>query len=75
MTDDNPEPTAAEKVMATMDDFVATLLRHLRTGEGDPLEELGLAKSSEELQNWRPDVPGALTDLGHPRLRLARRPV
>jgi hypothetical protein len=59
MTDDKPEPTAAEKVMATMDDFVATLLRHLRTGEGDPLEELGLAKSSEELQNWRPDVPGA----------------
>jgi hypothetical protein len=62
MTDDNPEPTAAEKVMATMDDFVATLLRHLRTGEGDPLEELGLAKSSEELQNWRPDIPGAGTE-------------
>jgi hypothetical protein len=64
MTHDNPEPTAAEKVMTAMDDFVATLLRHLRTGEGDPLEELGLAKSSEELQNWRPDIPGALTEPG-----------
>jgi hypothetical protein len=25
----------------------------------DPLEELGLQKAAEELQNWRPDVPGA----------------
>jgi len=28
--------------MTAVDDFVATLLRHLRTGEGDPLEQLGL---------------------------------
>jgi hypothetical protein len=62
MTDDNPKPRDAEKVLAAMDDFVATVLRHLRTGEGDPLEELGLTKSSEELQNWRPDIPGAGTE-------------
>jgi hypothetical protein len=42
-----------------VDDFMATVLRHLRTGEGDPLEELGLTKSKEELENWQPDVPGA----------------
>jgi hypothetical protein len=59
MTDDNPKPHPAEKVLAAMDDFMATVLRHLRTGEGDPLEDLGLAKSSEELQNWRSDIPGA----------------
>jgi hypothetical protein len=62
MTDDNPKPRAADKVMTAVDDFMATVLRHLRTGEGDPLEELGLAKSSEELQNWRSDIPGAGTE-------------
>ncbi|HMD91576.1 MAG TPA: hypothetical protein VKG80_02945 [Trebonia sp.] len=59
MTDHKPEPTAAEKVTAAMDEFMATVLRHLRTGQGSPLEELGLDKSREELQYWRPDVPGA----------------
>ena len=62
MTDDKPEPRAADKVMTAVDDFVATLLRHLRTGEDDPLEQLGLVKSSAELQNWRPDIPGAGTE-------------
>jgi hypothetical protein len=62
MTDDNPKPRPAEKVLAALDDFMATVLRHLRTGEGDPLEDLGLVKSSAELQNWRPDIPGAGTD-------------
>jgi hypothetical protein len=38
---------------------LATVLRHLRMGHGHPLEELGLAKAADELQNWRPDVPGA----------------
>jgi hypothetical protein len=38
---------------------MATVLRHLRTGQGSPLEELGLEKAREELQYWRPDVPGA----------------
>jgi hypothetical protein len=61
MTADKPEPTAAQKVTAAMDEFIATVPRHLRTGQGDPLEELGLDKSREELQNWRPDVPGAGT--------------
>ena len=61
MTDDNPEPTVAKKVTAAMDEFIATVLRHLRTGEGNPLDELGLDKSREELQYWRPDVPGAGT--------------
>jgi hypothetical protein len=59
MTDDKPEPTAAKKVTAAMDEFIATVLRHLRTGEGNPLDELGLDKSREELQYWRPDIPGA----------------
>jgi hypothetical protein len=59
MTDDKPEPTVAEKITAAMDDFVATVLRHLRTGQGSPLEDLGLEKAREELQHWRPDIPGA----------------
>ncbi len=64
MTDDKPDPTTAEKVMAAMDEFMATVLRHLRTGQGTPLEELGLDKSKDELQHWRPDVPGAGTEAG-----------
>ncbi len=59
MTDDKPEPSAVGKVTAAMDEFMATVLRHLRTGQGSPLEELGLEKSREELQYWRPDIPGA----------------
>ena len=62
MTGDKPERSAVEKVTAAMDEFMATVLRHLRTGQGSPLEELGLEKSKEELQNWRPDVPGAETE-------------
>jgi hypothetical protein len=42
-----------------MDEFMATVLRNLRTGQGSPLEDLGLRQAGEELQNWRPDVPGA----------------
>ena len=38
---------------------MATVLRHLRMGHGSPLEEPGLEKSAEELQNWRPDIPGS----------------
>jgi len=59
MTDGKPEPTPAERVTAAMDEFMATVLRHLRTGQSSPLEELGLDKAREELQHWRPDVPGA----------------
>jgi hypothetical protein len=59
MTDGKPEPTPAERVTAAMDEFMATVLRHLRTGQGSPLEELGLERAREELQYWRPDVPGA----------------
>ncbi len=59
MTDGKPEPTPAEKVTAALDEFMATVLRHLRTGQSSPLEELGLDKAREELQHWRPDVPGA----------------
>ena len=62
MTDHKPESTAAEKVTAAMDEFIATVLRHLRTGQGSPLDELGLDKSREELQYWRPDIPGAGTE-------------
>jgi len=39
------------------------VLRHLRTGqhteEDDPLDQLGLVKSRDELQNWHSDVPGS----------------
>ena len=59
MTDDTPEPTHKHKATAALDEFMATVLRHLRMGQGHPLEELGLAKSAEELQNWRSDIPGA----------------
>ena len=38
---------------------MATVLRHLRMGHGSPLEEPGLEKSAEALQNWRPDIPGS----------------
>jgi hypothetical protein len=64
MTEDKPERTAAQKVTAAMDDFMATVLRHLRTGQGSPLEEMGLEKSKEELQYWRPDIPGAGAEPG-----------
>jgi hypothetical protein len=64
MTDDKPERSAAEKVTAALDEFMATVLRHLRTGQGSPLEELGLDKAREELQHWRPDIPGAGTEPG-----------
>ena len=50
--------------MASLDEFMATVLRHIRTGQGSPLEELGLQKAAEELQNWRPDVPGAGAEPG-----------
>jgi hypothetical protein len=59
MTDDKPEPRPVHKATAALDDFMATVLRHLRTGQGYPLEELGLDKAKEELQHWRPDIPGA----------------
>ena len=59
MTEGEPEPTPVERVTAAMDEFMATVLRHLRTGQGSPLEDLGLRQAGEELQNWRPDVPGA----------------
>jgi hypothetical protein len=64
MTDGKPEPTPVERVTAAMDEFMATVLRHLRTGQGSPLEELGLDKSREELQHWRPDIPGSGTEPG-----------
>jgi hypothetical protein len=53
-----------ERVTAAMDEFMATVLRHPRTGQGSPLEELGLEKARDELQHWRPDVPGAGTEPG-----------
>ena len=59
MTDGKPEPAPIERVTAAMDDFMATVLRHLRTGQGDPLEDLGLEKAKAELQHWQPDIPGA----------------
>jgi hypothetical protein len=38
---------------------MATVLRHLRTGQGNPLEELGLEKAADEIRHWRPDIPGS----------------
>jgi hypothetical protein len=59
MADDKREPTVVERATASLDEFMATVLRHVRTGESSPLEDLGLSKAAEELQHWRPDVPGA----------------
>jgi hypothetical protein len=59
MTDDMPEPAHKEKATAALDEFMATVLRHLRMGHGHPLEELGLVQAADELQNWRPDIPGS----------------
>jgi len=64
MTDDKPDPSGIKRVTEAMDEFMATVLRNLRTGQGTPLEELGLEKASEELRNWRPDIPGAGTEPG-----------
>jgi hypothetical protein len=69
MTGGKPEPTPVKRtpvkrVTAAMDDFMATVLRHLRTGQGSPLEELGLEKAREELHYCRPDVAGAGTEPG-----------
>jgi hypothetical protein len=36
MADDKPGPTPMMKVTAAMDEFMATALRNLRTGQGDP---------------------------------------
>ena len=36
---------------AAMDEFMATVLRHLRTGQSDPLEELGLEKAADEIRH------------------------
>lgn len=59
MTDDKPEPMPVKRATAALDEFMATVLRHLRTGQGSPLEELGLEKAADELQYWRPDIPGS----------------
>ena len=59
MTDDKPEPAPKEGLTAELDEFMAKVLRHLRTGQGSPLEELGLDKAADELQHWRPDIPGS----------------
>ena len=46
MADDKPEPTPNEG-NGGEDEFMATgVLRHLRTGQGNPLEELGLEKAA-----------------------------
>jgi hypothetical protein len=37
------------RVTAAMDEFMATVLRHLRTGQSNPLEELGLEKAADEI--------------------------
>jgi hypothetical protein len=59
MAADKPEPAPKARVTAELDELMATVLRHLRTGHGDPLEELGLDKAADELQHWRPDIPGS----------------
>ena len=60
MTDDKPKQAPKHhRATAALDEFMATVLRHLRMGQGNPLEELGLEKSAEELQYWRPDIPGS----------------
>ena len=46
-------------VTAAMDEFMATVLCHLRTGQSNPLEELGLEKAADEIRHWRPDFAGS----------------
>jgi len=36
MTDGKPEPTPVQRVTAAMDEFMATVLHHLRTGRAVP---------------------------------------
>ena len=67
MTEDKPEHAHRLRPTAALDEFMATVLRHLRMGTGSPLEELGLDKSAVELQNWRPDVPGSGAEQQEPR--------
>ena len=43
-----PEPAPKERVRAELDELMATVLRHLRTGHGSPLKELGLDKAADE---------------------------
>ena len=60
MTDDKPKQAPKHhRATAALDEFMATVLHHLRMGQGNPLEELGLDKAAEELQYWRPDIPGS----------------
>lgn len=74
MTDDKPEPTVIERATGALDEFMATVLRHIRTGQGSPLEELGLQKAAEELRNWRPDIPERALSLDKPD-RAGDRPL
>ena len=53
---------------------MATVLHHLRMGEGNPLEELGLAKSADELQNWQSDIPGSEEDRNNRVSAQKKRP-
>jgi hypothetical protein len=64
MTDGKPEPTPAERVTAAMDEFMATVLRHLRTGQSSPLEELGLQKARERAAALAAGCSGAGTEPG-----------
>ena len=59
MTEDKPVHAPRLRPTAALDEFMATVLHHLRMGHGNPLEELGLEKSAEELRHWRPDIPGS----------------
>jgi hypothetical protein len=45
MTEDKPEHAPRHRATAVLDEFMATVLHHLRMGQGSPLEELGLEKS------------------------------
>ena len=60
MTDDKPEPAPKERVRAELDELMAKVLRHLRTGHGSPLEELGLDKAADQT---------AALAAGYPRFR------
>ena len=74
MTDDMPEATHKHKATAALDEFMATVLRHLRMGEGNPLEELGLTKSADELQNWHSDIPDSKEDRNNRVSAQKKRP-
>ena len=46
------------RMVAAVDEFVATVLRDARLGQGETLEEQGLMQLAAELEHWTPQGVG-----------------